>query len=88
MRLDEQTGDHKGLVAILRKLGFTEWDGSHWRRSHMVVVRVAGGAVVVIGVTGDDGLGQGGGNGWIWDMVCGKTNWICCWMDVDHERRQ
>lgn len=48
MRLDEQTGDHKGLVAILRKLGFTEWNGSHWRRSHMVVVRVAGGAVVVI----------------------------------------
>lgn len=48
MRLDEQTDDLKGLIAILRKLGFTEWDGSHWRRGHTVVVRVAGGAVAVI----------------------------------------
>lgn len=50
-----------------------ERDGSHWRKGHTVVVRVAGGAIAVIWVTGGDGLGQGGGNGWIWNMVCGKN---------------
>lgn len=92
MKLDGQWGDCEGLVSHCKELGFHWMGWKPWRiwTEEVLLFSKSGNekAAAVTLMTGYDGLGQGGENCWVSDMVWGRTNRISCWTNVEHERKE